>query len=134
ARTSTGEPSSSDVAGGAIERMLEAYRAALEAGLPRGGASNAWAVSAERSMTGAPLLAADPHRRAQIPGIVHVWPVSGVALGAIGAGVAGIPGVFIGHNGDVAWGLTAGMADVSDLYIEEIDPREPTRYRTPGGW
>jgi len=133
-RTSTGQPSSSDVAGGAVERMLEAYRGALDAGLPRGGASNAWAASTERSLTGAPLLAADPHLRGQIPTFFHVCHLSGGDLDAVGAGVAGIPGVFIGHNGAIAWGLTAGMADVSDLYIEEIDHREPTRYRTPGGW
>ncbi len=134
AHTSTGGSSSSDMAGSAIERMLKAYRTALDAGLPRGGASNAWAVAAERSFTGAPLLAADPHLRMQIPAFFHVCHVAGGDLDAVGAGIPGLPGVFIGHNGMVAWGLTAGMADVSDLYIEEVDPEHPSRYRTPEGW
>ena len=52
----------------------------------------------------------------------------------IGAAVPGLPGVIAGHNRDLAWGLTAGMADVSDCYLTTIDPSDPGRYRTPDGW
>ena len=128
ARTATGEPPL------AADRLLETLQRAHEAGLPAGAASNAWAVAAERSTTGAPLLAADPHLQARIPGLFHVAGIEGGALEAVGAGIPGIPGIALGHNGRVAWGLTAGVADVADCYIEEIDPTNPTRYRTPEGW
>ena len=128
ARTVTGEPPLAAV------RVLAALRAAYEAGLPTGGASNAWAVSGDRSAGGNPLLASDPHLQARIPGLFHVAGIDGGAIRAVGAGIPGIPGLALGHNGRVAWGITAGMADTADTYIEQVDPDDPTRYRTPEGW
>ena len=119
---------------GAAERLLETYGRAQAAGVPGGGASNAWAVSGEHTASGAPLLACDPHLQARIPGLFHVVHLSGAQLDVIGAGVPGLPGVVIGHNAEVAWGVTAGMADVSDCYLETIDPEDPGRYRTHEGW
>jgi penicillin amidase len=116
------------------DRLLHALESAFEAGLPVGGASNAWALSAERSATGAPLLASDPHLQARIPSFFHVAHVAAPGFNAIGAGIAGIPGVVLGHNGELAWGITAGMADVADCYIERLDPAETARYLTPEGW
>ena len=119
-------------------RLLEAYEAAfaalVEAGMPTGAASNAWAVTSKRSATGAPLLASDPHVDVSLPGIFHVVHLSGGEVDLIGAGIPGVPGVVIGHNAKVSWGLTAGMADVADCYIEEFDPADPARYRTTEGW
>ncbi|MEZ4554796.1 MAG: penicillin acylase family protein [Dehalococcoidia bacterium] len=120
--------------GPAAERLLGAYEAALEAGLDVDGASNAWAVSARRTTTGAPLLASDPHLESRMPGLLHVSHVRGGRFDCIGAGVAGIPGIAMGHSRDIAWGITAGLADVSDCYIETVDPADPTRYLTPDGW
>lgn len=119
---------------GAARRLLEAYERAIEAGAPAGGGSNAWAVTGEHTATGAPLLACDPHLRPAIPSLFHVAHISGGELDAIGATVPGLPGVIAGHNRDLAWGLTAGMADISDCYLTTIDPADPGRYRTPAGW
>ena len=116
------------------DRVLDAYRAAREAGLLAGPASNAWAVDGSRTASGAPLLASDPHLQMQLPGLFHVSHLRGGELDAVGATAPGIPGIAIGHNGAVAWGLTAGVADVSDCYIETVDPEDPTRYLTPEGW
>ena len=127
--TATGAPHAA-----AGERLLASLRAAHEAGLPVGGASNAWALSGARTASGAPLLASDPHLQSQLPGLFHVAHLVGGAFDVIGAGIAGLPGAMIGHNGRVAWGLTAGMADVSDCYVETIHPDDPTQYRTPEGW
>ena len=118
----------------AADRVLHALEAAYEAGLPVGGASNAWALNATRTTTGAPLLASDPHLQARMPSFFHVAHVTGATFDAVGAGIIGIPGVVLGHNGAVAWGITAGMADVADCYIERVDPDDPTRYLTPEGW
>ena len=118
----------------AAERLLDAYRAAQEAGLLAHPASNAWALDGSRTESGAPLLASDPHLETQLPGLFHVDHVRGGTLDAIGASIPGIAGIAIGHNGGVAWGLTAGIADVSDCYIETVDPHDSTRYLTPEGW
>jgi penicillin amidase len=129
ASTTTGEPYE-----GTTERLLAAYGAIEAAGVPAGGASNAWALAGSHTRTGAPLLACDPHVRAGVPSLFHVAHIRGGDLDIIGASVPGVPGVVIGHNRDVAWGMTAGLADVSDSYIEEFDPADPDRYRTPDGW
>ncbi|HJM75027.1 MAG TPA: penicillin acylase family protein [Dehalococcoidia bacterium] len=121
----------------AVDRLLRTYAAAQEAGLPVGAASNAWAVDGAHSASGAPVLANDPHLQSQLPGMFHVSHISGGASGAldaIGATVPGVPGIASGHNGRLAWGLTAGVADVSDCYIETINPDDPSRYLTPDGW
>ncbi|MBT5774185.1 MAG: penicillin acylase family protein [Dehalococcoidia bacterium] len=127
--THTGEPYP-----GSAERLLHAYESAVAGGLPAGMASNAWAVSPSRSSTGAPLLASDPHIEARIPSLFHATHVSGGSFDTIGADVAGIPGVAIGHNQRLAWGLTAGLADIADCFVETVDPQNPARYRTPNGW
>ena len=127
--TTTGRP---HVA--AADRLLAAYRAAVEAGMPTGAASNAWAVTGRHTTTGSPLLASDPHLQPRLPGLLHVTHLAGGTLKAVGADFAGVPGIAFGHNEHVAWGITAGMADVSDCFVEEFDPADPARYRTPGGW
>ncbi|MFN8584964.1 MAG: penicillin acylase family protein [Dehalococcoidia bacterium] len=116
------------------ERVLAAYEAVIEAGMNVDGQSNAWAVTADRTTTGAPLLASDPHLESRMPGLLHVSHLQGGRLDCVGAGVAGVPGIAMGHNGHIAWGITAGLADVSDCYIETVDPADPTRYLTPEGW
>ncbi len=83
--------------------------------------SNNWAVAASRSATGMPLLAGDPHLPPGMPGIVYQV---GLSLGdrhCRGASLAGLPGVMMGQNNDVAWSFTNAMADVMDLFIERID-------------
>ena len=129
--TTTGEP---HMEGRAISRLTRAYRDAIAYGLPHGGASNAWVVDATRSASGAPLLAADPHLDVQMPGLFHVTHVRGGVLNAVGADIPGIPGIAIGHTAELGWGITAGMADVADCYIESFDPASPLQYRTPAGW
>jgi penicillin amidase len=116
------------------ERLLTALETAFEAGLPAGGASNAWAVAPARTGTGAPLLASDPHLQARLPSLFHVAHVAGATFDAVGASIPGVPGIALGHNDALAWGITAGMADVADCYIERLDPEDPVRYLTPAGW
>lgn len=119
----------------AAAALLEAYQHAFPAGI--GGSplsSNAWAVSGARSASGRPMLASDPHVDVGMPGLFHVAHVRGGAFDLIGAGIPGIPSVAIGHNRHVAWGITAGMGDVADCYVEEFETPSSARYRTPDGW
>ncbi len=129
-----GVPTTTGLPAPAAARLLAAFMQALERGPGIGAASNAWAVSGARTETGAPLLASDPHLESRMPGLLHVSHVVGGRFDVIGAGVAGIPLVAMGHNREVAWGITAGLADVSDCVVETVDPADPTRYLAPDGW
>ena len=83
--------------------------------------SNNWAVTPERSATGGPLLACDPHLPSGMPG---VWYELGLELGdrfCRGASIPGLPGISLGQNNDVAFGFTNVMADVEDLFVERIE-------------
>lgn len=93
--------------------------------------SNNWAVSGERSTTGKPLIAGDPHLSPSMPGITYQM---GLELGdrfARGASLAGQPGIVFGQNNDVVWTFTNVMADVMDLFVERIDG---DRYRFEDEW
>jgi penicillin amidase len=99
------------------------------------GASNAWAVSGARSSTGKPLLANDPHMFPRLPAVFYeAHLAAGGELNVAGASVPGAPGILIGHNRHIAWGLTAAMADTQDLYVERIDPGDSRRTEFAGHW
>ena len=89
--------------------------------------SNNWAISGSRTTTGQPLLANDPHLGIQLPAIwyfnaLHCQPVSTECpYDVIGASFVGMPGVVIGHNARIAWGVTNVGPDVQDLFLEKID-------------
>ncbi|MEU6811883.1 penicillin acylase family protein [Streptomyces sp. NPDC046831] len=88
--------------------------------------SNSWVVAGEHTITGKPLLANDPHLSPSLP---SVWYQMGLHCRAVsdkcrydvtGYTFAGMPGVVIGHNRDIAWGMTNSGVDVSDLYLEKL--------------
>ena len=102
--------------------------------------SNNWVLSGERTSTGMPILANDPHLGAQMPSIwyeigLHCAP-RGEACNydVTGFSFAGAPGVIIGHNDRVAWAFTNVGPDVQDLYIEKVNPENPNQYEVDGGW
>lgn len=102
--------------------------------------SNSWVVDGSISPTGAPMLADDPHLGAQMPSIwyqvgLHCRTVSDACpIDVAGFSFAGVPGVIIGHNADIAWGFTNTGPDVQDLYIEKINPDNPNQYEVDGAW
>ncbi|HET7690112.1 MAG TPA: penicillin acylase family protein [Nocardioidaceae bacterium] len=106
-------------------RALEAFPQLIGRG--DGIGSNAWVVSGARSSTGSPILANDPHLAPSLPGIwyqmgLHCTTVtSACPYDVTGFTFAGVPGVVIGHNQDIAWGFTNLEADVSDLYLERVE-------------
>src|SRR5207244_882013 len=106
--------------------------------LPMGGGpgvSNAWVVSGARSSTGKPLLANDPHLFPRLPSVFYETHLTaGSELNVAGASAPCAPGIIIGHNRHIAWGITASMADVQDLYVERIDPGDPRRTEFAGHW
>jgi len=96
--------------------------------------SNNWVVSGAHTATGKPLLANDPHLGYTIPSIWYECHLTAPGVNAAGATIPGVPGVAIGHNDHMAWGITATMHVQTDLYVEEIDPENRLRYRTEDGW
>lgn len=101
-------------------------------------ASNNWVVSGKRTASGKPLLANDPHLSASAPSIwymTHLAITTGARpLRVAGVTAPGVPGIIIGHNNNIAWGVTNFGPDVQDIFLETFDPQDPTRYRTPNGW
>ena len=87
-------------------------------------ASNNWVVSGTRTDTGKPLLANDPHLGTQMPALWYLAHLQGGALDAIGATMPGLPGVIIGHNARIAWGVTNVMTDNQDLFVERLNSRD----------
>jgi penicillin amidase len=102
--------------------------------LPSGIGSNNWVLGASRTATGHPMLANDPHLEAQMPAIWYEMHLVGGPYDVTGATLPGVPGVVIGHNADIAWGVTNAFPDVQDLYIEQFHPTDPARYLYRGRW
>lgn len=96
--------------------------------------SNNWVVSGKHTDTGMPLLANDPHLGIQMPAIWYEVGLHAPALDVVGFSFAGVPGVIIGHNQSIAWGVTNVGPDVQDLYIEKINPNNPRQYEFEGKW
>lgn len=95
---------------------------------PRMGAevqpgSNAWAISGALTATGKPILANDPHLEWSFPSTWYMIHLEAPGLNVIGTSLPGIPGVIIGHNERIAWGVTNLQYDVQDLYIERLNPQ-----------
>lgn len=82
--------------------------------------SNAWAVSGDRSATGTPLLSNDPHLIIRLPSVWFEMHLECPEVNVYGVTLPGAPGVIIGHNEHVAWGITNSYVDTQDLIIEEI--------------
>jgi len=99
---------------------------------PLTGASNNWVIAGSRTATGKPILANDPHLAGGTPGIWFLAHVTGGDLDVIGATIPGMPGVLIGHNAHIAWGITALLADVQDLYIERVNAADQAEFA--GTW
>ena len=96
--------------------------------------SNNWTVSGKLTATGKPLLANDPHRTIAIPSLRYVVHLVAPGWDVIGATEPALPGVSIGHNENIAWGLTVFPVDQEDLYLEDLNPADPLQYKTENGW
>jgi len=110
------------------------------ASLRAGIGSNSWVLAGSRTGTGTPLLANDTHLDIQMPSIwyeigLHCDPVGPECpYNVVGFSFASAPGVIIGHNERIAWGVTNLGPDVQDLFIERVNPENPNQYEYEGEW
>ncbi|MGW0908868.1 penicillin acylase family protein [Streptomyces sp. NPDC002853] len=103
---------------------------------PRQGldGSNNWVIAPSRTATGRPLLANDPHRGIALPALRYLAHLSAPGIDAVGAGEPALPGISIGHNGHVAFGLTIFPIDQEDLYVYRTNPENPREYWHQDRW
>ncbi len=87
--------------------------------------SNNWAVSGIKTKSGAPLLCNDPHLKINLPSVWFEMQMSGPDINVYGSSFPGIPGIVIGFNDHIAWGVTNSERDVMDFY--EIRFKDNTR-------
>jgi len=122
------------------EDVLQVYELATtpvvfgEAAGPVPEGSNNWAISPRRTSTGRPILANDPHRAQSVPSLRYVVHLSAPGMDVIGAGEPALPGISIGHNGKITFGLTIFSIDQEDLYVYETNPGDPSEYLYRGRW
>lgn len=96
--------------------------------------SNNWVIAASRTATGRPILANDPHREHSVPSLRYIVGLNAPGISVIGAGEPALPGISIGHNGTIAFGLTIFNVDQEDLYVYDLNPQNPNQYRYGNGW
>lgn len=85
--------------------------------------SNAWALAGTRTASGKPLLSNDMHLEWSLPGIWYMVHLQAPGLNVAGVSLPGVPGIIVGHNERIAWGVTNLQFDVQDLYSEKLDER-----------
>ncbi len=96
--------------------------------------SNSFAVAPERTAVDGSLIASDPHRVQAVPSLRYAAHLNAPGIDVIGAGEPGLPGVSLGHNQDIAFGLTVFDVDQEDLYVYRTRPGHPNEYRYRGRW
>jgi penicillin amidase len=118
---------------GLEEMERHASTMALVPGAPQG--SNNWALAGNRTASGKPLVAGDPHRTLDVPNVYYQNHLACPDWDAIGLSFPGVPGLsHFGHNQRVAWCVTHTHADYQDLFIERFDSADPSRYECRGEW
>ncbi|MFD6654940.1 GNAT family N-acetyltransferase [Streptomyces parvus] len=104
---------------------------------PGTAGSNGWLLTGARTATGAPIVAGDPHRFIEDPGVYQQIRLACPEFDVVGLAVPGIPGIaHFGHTGHVAWAITNAMADYQDLYREQVrrTPDGGVEALGPDGW
>ncbi|WP_442970795.1 penicillin acylase family protein [Rossellomorea sp. LJF3] len=101
---------------------------------PEFNGSNNWVLSGDKTKSGKPLLADDPHLSLGTPSIWYQMQLESPEVNVSGVIFAGIPGIILGHNEQIAWGVTNTGPDVQDLYIEKRSEEDPDLFLYDGKW
>ena len=98
------------------------------------GASNSFAATPARAASDGAILANDPHLELTAPALMYLARLELSSGGVIGASIPGVPAIMSGRSEALGWGITSAYLDDSDVFIEELNPDDPSQYRTPDGW
>ncbi len=93
--------------------------------------SNSWIVTSNYSSTGTPILANDPHLTLLAPSLWIEMQLYAPGINVTGWGLAGLPGILIGHTPDTSWGLTTPEGVIANDYLEYLNG---TSYLFNGSW
>jgi penicillin G amidase len=96
--------------------------------------SNNWVVAGSKTKSGKPILADDPHLSLGTPSIWYQMHLEAPEVNVSGVIFAGIPGIILGHNDSIAWGVTNTGPDVQDLFIEKRNPNNLEEFLFMGKW
>lgn len=96
--------------------------------------SNNWILSGNKTTSGYPIMANDPHRSISMPSLRYMVHLVAPGWNAIGGGEPVIPGISIGHNEFGAWGLTIFETDGEDLYVYDLNPANLQQYWYRNQW
>ena len=101
--------------------------------LQGGRGSNAWAISPNKTDSGRPLLCNDTHLALTCPGVWYLNHLNSEdGFHCIGSSIPGLPGLLLGHNENIAWGITLAFTDVEDVFVEKVDVANPGQYEYKG--
>jgi len=109
-------------------------RTGMARGVPDTTASDNWVVGGERSASGKPMLANDPHLGFTIPSFWYLGHLAFAGEDIVGGTLPGVPSIVAGRNRTVAWGVTNTGPDTQDLYLERLNPDNSRQYQTPLGF
>lgn len=128
-----------DLAASSVVLAGMAQTQAISLGLGPGLGTNSWVVSGDHTVSGKPILCNDPHLGIQMPSIwyevsLHYKNSAGRDVNIHGFSFAGVPAVVIGHNDNLIWGLSTGLIDAQDLYVEKLNPLNPDQYLVEDEW
>jgi len=125
----------SKIKSASLNSFLEIFSAIEKtAAFPSFAASNSWVISGAKSVGGKPILANDPHLALSNPSFWWEAHLVCPTIDMSGYGIPGVPGLPMGHNRNVAWGVTNVMVDDVDFFIEKINPANPHQYLYMGKW
>lgn len=128
-------PQNADAIWAHAERQQQEYEQDLgELGFPVELGSNAWVFGGELTPGGEAILLGGPQMGWTLPGYLHEVGLHGPDFSIIGTTTPGYPAILFGHNEEIAWTSTAGLGNVVDIFVEELDPEDPTRYKFEDEW
>lgn len=116
-----------------VKEMSPEVEAELESIVGHTTASNNWVISGEHTESGLPMLSTDPHLGATIPAFWQLHEITWNQRYASGASLVGLPGIAMGRSEFMSWGLTAAIADNTDMWEEKLNEDE-TKYFVDGAW
>lgn len=127
------DPVKLDTVALAVPKELIALNQAVEK-TEEGIGSNNWAVHGTKTATGAPILCSDPHLTLSHPSIWYAIHLNCPTMNVMGVSLPGAPGVTIGFNDSIAWGMTNAQRDLVDWYKIEWRDASRNEYRSDGQW